>query len=64
MMTQKERLESALHTAISESRHAVKELSAAAMRQDYHAIGYWEETSKYWIGRIEYYTQQLKEVNG
>ena len=64
MMTMKDRIESAIHTAISESRHAVQELDAAAMRRDVHAIGYWSEMSKYWISRIEYYTQQLKEVNG
>ena len=62
-MTIKERIESALHTAISECRHAIQELSAAAMRHDYHAVGYWEETAKYWTGRIEHYVQQLKEVN-
>ena len=63
-MTQKERIESALHTAVSEAQHAVQELSAAAMRHDCWAIGYWEQTAKCWISRIEYYTQQLKEVNG
>ena len=64
MMTMKDRIESALHTAISESRHAIEELSAAAMRHDPRSIGYWEEMSKYWLGRIEHYAQQLKEVNG
>ena len=64
MMTMKDRIESALHTAISESRHAAQELAAAAMRHDLRAIGYWQEMSQYWLGRIEYYAQQLKEVIG
>lgn len=64
MMTMKERIESAQHTAVSESRHAIQELGDAAMRHDCRAIGYWQEMARYWISRIEYYTQQLKEVNG
>ena len=62
-MTQKERIESKLHTAISESKHAIKELADAAMRHDCWSVGYWEEMSRIRINEIEDYAQQLKEVN-
>ena len=63
MMTMKDRIESALHTAVSESRSAVRELTAAAKRRDEEAIAAWQAAADYWISRIEHYTEQLKEVN-
>ena len=62
-MTIKERIESALHTAISESRTAVRELVAATRRHDDEAVAYWEKAANYWLDRIGHYTQQLKEVD-
>ena len=62
-MTQKERVESALHTAVTESQHTVKEIAAAAKRGDDEAVAYWQAAAEYWIDRIEHYAKQLKEVD-
>ena len=64
MMTQKERIESALNSAWSENRKAYKEFGHACKRRDQEAIAFWEKAWRYWSGRIDEFEKQLKEVNG
>ena len=64
MMTQKERLESALRSALSENQSAFHQFNAACRRRDKEAIEYWRSAWTYWSQRIDQYEKQLKEVNG
>ena len=62
-MTQKERIESALNTAVSETKAAIRELTAAAVRQDAEAVTFWQKAATYWTDKINERIKQLKEVN-
>ena len=64
MMTMKERIESALHTAVSETKSAIRELAAATKRGDDEAVAHWQAATNYWVNKIEERIKQLKEVNG
>ena len=63
MMTQKERLESALRSAWGENNRAYKEFGHACRRRDHEGIRYWEAAWRYWSSRIDEFEKQLKEVN-
>ena len=63
MMTMKERVESALHSAISETRWAIRELDAAIKRRDNEAVGHWLAAADYWSKRTEEFEKQLREVS-
>ena len=63
MMTDKERLESALNSAWGENRKAFHEFNAACRRRDKEAIAFWEKAWRYWSSRIDEFEKQLKEVN-
>ena len=65
MLSMKERLESALSSAWSENNRAYKEFGHACKRRDQEGIKYWESAWRYWSGRIDEISAQLKkEVNG
>lgn len=63
MMTMKDRVASALHTAIAETQWAIKELAAAVERNDNEAISHWLATADYWTKRTLEFEKQLKEVD-
>ena len=52
-MTMKERIESALHTAVSETKSAIRELAAATKRGDDEAVAHWQAATNYWVNKIE-----------
>ena len=64
MMTMKDRVESAQHTAIAETQWSIRELAAAVERRDNEAVSHWLATADYWTKRALEFEKQLKEVNG